>query len=502
MRALVFSLASVALLSACDYAGRVGAVDVPAPGETPARSAVSGTVPAPLRALDVDMGNLLANGSGQMQLAAMPLCDASAMVMESLAIPSTCAGGGTLAIHHPSGDAASLLALFIGSVERLGGSVVISEDGAARIVGPMEGGASAAGIAGPVPSALDGAEPIDGLDAFTVDDVAGFQEATELVGYSRHGLVRPIRGPLDADNAQALADGMGLDLRVISAGSSRFVVGSEAAVATWDAVASTAQAAVVPVPASGVPAAALDAYRASYPAVTFSMDDASGTLYLGGAPEELAQVVGGLSTVAPAVSRVRVDGLFFSYSTDDLRTFEASLRLGVESGEPGGNWVGVTNGAPLNVPFEFVVENLERASFAQIVARPSVTATMGLPATFRSGGEVPLVSSYDPETGAQEVTYREVGLSTRFTAVPLLGNLVRLTLDIEMTTQAGTGVVENPVFETRSVSTTVDLHRGDTVLLSGLAELQRSRSRSRSFGLPGSAGSSGDKSLGLFVTLR
>jgi general secretion pathway protein D len=140
-------------------------------------------------------------------------------------------------------------------------------------------------------------------------------------------------------------------------------------------------------------------------------------------------------------------------------------------------------------------------SNASIVAKPSVTASFGKPAIFRSGVEVPIQVSVDPETGTKVFEYRQTGLTLEFVAVPVGVHLIRLDISANMSTVDDT-TTENPRFDTRSVSTTVDLRRGDTVLLSGLDELEISSSQSSDFGLPSSSRSKVNRSVGLFVTIE
>lgn len=479
-------------LAGCSSFGGVSPVSVTLPQETAARSSSSAAVPPIIRGIDLPLGALSTSGDGFVDMAPLPVCEAAAVILgDSLSIPHSCSGGGVVGIVHPSSDPVSLLALFVATVERAGGTVAFRR-GAAIVTGPASGEAS--GFAGDAPASLPAALPVEGLEAFTVPaGPAEFDETRELQTYSREGILRPIRGELDADNVALMVDQLGLDLRVVQVGGQRFVVGDSAALATFDAIGDIASASVVPVPAPGLSAEAVASIAGTFPAVAVTHDLAAGTVYLGGTAEDISSALASLRRLTPEDSRVRIEGAFFSYSTSDLRSLELSLSLGAS---------GDLSTALLRVPFSVAVDQVSRSSFAQIVARPSVTGTLGVPATFRSGGSVPVLASVDPETGAETVEYRDVGLTTRFTVTPLLGSLLRLSVEVELSNVAGAGVLDNPSFDTRSVSTSVDLHRGDTVMLSGLAELERSGSRSRSFGIPGSAGSSSDKSLGLFVTLR
>lgn len=484
-------------LAGCDYTVTPEAVELPQ--ESPARALGSAELPTYPRVTRLGLGVVELSGSGFVELPPSAFCDSAQVVLgDALRVPFSCSGGGVISLLHRSEDPHSLLELYLATVQRIGGTAVVR--GNALIVqGPGEG--EATGVLGPLPEGL-GAEPVGGLDGFTLSGAVELGEVAQLASYERSGLVRPVRDGTDRGNVESLVRELGLDLRVVELAGRAYVVGDELSLSTFDAFSGLGQEAVVPVASAGLPPAAVAAYQAAHPGVAFNVDDGSGMVFLSGLPSDVAVAVGAIRQTQPATSRVRVEGLFVSYETSDLRSLQAELNVSAGVYGLGPDAVGVSNGATLGLPFELVVDQVERSDFVQVVARPAVTATFGLPAVFRSGASVPVIGGSDPETGAETVEYRDTGLTARFTASPLLGELVRLQLDIELSSVAGSGVRDNPSFDVRSVSTTVDLRRGDTVLLSGLAEMQRSSARGRSFGLPSSAGSRADRSLGLFVTLR
>jgi len=483
---------SLFFLASCAYSVRPESV--PVPQETARRSLVSGSVPEVIRGVDLNLGAVSVSGSGFLDMAPMPLCDAAAVILgDSLKVPHSCSGVGTVALVHPSDDPLSLLALFVATVERLGGAVVFA-NGSATVTGLVDQG-EAAGVQGAPLEGVQGAEPVAGLDAFTVSATGDFDQLRQVASFGRSGLARRASGYASAEEVQLAADDMGLSLRAVALRGSVFVVGDETALRTWDMLNESLGPAVVPVAAPGLSEPVLAAYRSAYPQVGMDLDPASGTVFVSGYAEDVAGAVAGLRETQPADSRVRINGLFFSYSSGSLKALQTDLQLDGLGGD-------LLDGSSVGLPFSVVVDQVESSDFVQVVARPSLTATLGVPAEFRSGGEVPVVGSVDLETGAETITYREVGLSMRATAAPLLGGLVRVALVVELANVEGTGVRNNPSFETRSVSTSVDLRRGDTVMLSGLAEMTRASSRGRSFGLPSFAGRQEDRQLGLFVTLE
>lgn len=487
-------------LASCDYV--VNPIDNPVLQESPARAFSVPAVPAALRGFDLPVVPLGLSLAGPVDVPPSPICDVADLVIgKAVQVPFTCSGTGTMAITFNGSDPTALLALFVTAVERQGGSVAVSADGV-TVVGV--GGESAGFESFSLPGS-DAFEPVPGIDAVTIDDLSDYDDIKDISAYWSRGFLAVVPNGISSDDVLSLSDNLGFDLEVVSVGSTLFMLGAEEQTNVVLAVFDNSADTVVSYPAPYLTNVAVSAFSKTYPRVRFDLDDSTSTLYLGGFPPDVASVMGDLSNSQPDVSRVRIEGLFFSYEASDLSSLETDLTLISAPYSLRGGDLGLglsTGGATFTAPFSLIVDHVERSSFAQIVSEPSVTSTFGFPAVFRSGADVPVRTSVDPETGAEVVEYRETGLTTTFEAVPIGSNLVRVTVSIAFSSIDGLGVLDNPNFDTRSIQTTVDLRRGDTVLLSGLSETQRSSSEGVDFFLPSSAGLDATSSLGLFVTLR
>lgn len=479
---------------------------VAAPATSPARSFGAVSLPPVLRGAGFDLATVQLRGDGQIDVPPAPLCDAARAVLGgALSLDYSCAGNGTVSLSHRSPDLISLLALFTATVERIGGTVTYGPGGSVAVVGPLDDreGFGVEGFEGADFDALD-LEPVEGLDAFTLPAVTEFDSFVRAQSYYRRGDAIRVPSRISEDEARAAAAAVGLDADVFSLAGSRFIAGPPEQVDAMRALWDSSRPAFVTVPMPYLSAPAVQALSASYVGASIVPDAAASAVHVSGPADLVADVVRELSQTRQATSRVSIRGLFFSYENDSLARLETDLRVGARPVGLSSRDVAVSStGGLVAAPFTFIVDAVESASFADVVSKPAVTATFGRLARFQSGRDVPIVQGVDPETGAELTSYRSTGLLTTFDVVPIGSRLLRVTVQIEISSVDGSGVRDNPSFSTRSITTSVDLARGDTVLLSGLTQDERSSSRGRAgFLLPSSAGRNQSRSLGLFLTVQ
>lgn len=498
MKRTVLKGAAVAasfFLAACDYTVTPDAYTVPQ--ESGYRSFAAAKIPRNLRGFDLQFDKLvLRQGDGRVDIPQMPACDAARIVLgDVLGVPFSCSFDGSVALLHSSPDPVSLMSLFIATLERAGASVIVRDQ--SLVISQGDFVATAYGMEGDMLPGVEAAEPVEGIDGYTVPDAAVFDGASEILTYRRRGMAAPVPSSFSMPDLLDAIDALSLDLRVISVGSSRFVVGDQTQVAAFSAFTVEAYDTVVPVSVAYLSDAGIDAVRSSFPALRLDVDSDASTVFVGGDPLDVAKAVQQLASLQPSVSRVRIDGLFFSYRSDDLKSLESSLSVLSRPFNVGNDGASV-----ISAPFELVLDQVESSGFAQVVSKPSVSASFGRPSVFRSGSEIPIRGSVNPDTGAEDFEYRPTGITTSFTATPIGPHLIRLVVSVELSSVGAAGVVDNPTFDTQSIETVVDLARGDTVFLSGLTSSVQSASKGRALFLPNATAADTKSSLGLFVTLR
>ncbi len=118
---------------------------------------------------------------------------------------------------------------------------------------------------------------------------------------------------------------------------------------------------------------------------------------------------------------------------------------------------------------------------AKILSRPSLTTLSGRPAQFLAGGEfaVPTIVGV---SGAQAATTTFRGFGTSMIVIPTVvyGDLVRLQIQPTFSQINQNNAVNGiPGLNTRSVSTTVELREGQTIVLGGLLSRQTSTQTAR-----------------------
>ena len=131
--------------------------------------------------------------------------------------------------------------------------------------------------------------------------------------------------------------------------------------------------------------------------------------------------------------------------------------------------------------FTGLLEAMRRDNLAKILAEPTLVTLSGRPATFQSGGEVPVITGgglgVPPNT-----EYKEYGTKIDFVPIVLGNGLIRLEVRPEISEvdpSRSQGSV--PAFRTRKVDTAVELMAGQTLAIAGLIQ---TRIESRRVGIP------------------
>ncbi len=124
-----------------------------------------------------------------------------------------------------------------------------------------------------------------------------------------------------------------------------------------------------------------------------------------------------------------------------------------------------------------VLRAMERDGLMRLLAEPTLTAVSGEPAKFLAGGEVPVVTSYDPDSHTYAYTMKPFGVALGFTPMVLSEGRISLKLNTEVSEISNkysmpVGELSVPGFEKRSTTTTVELPSGGTLVIGGLIREQ------------------------------
>ena len=169
--------------------------------------------------------------------------------------------------------------------------------------------------------------------------------------------------------------------------------------------------------------------------------------------------------------------------TDGLIVF-ANRTGGIATGMSGGAGGGVSISPLNNLPILIgggqvaaAVNALKTLNLAKSLAEPTLTTLNGRPASFQSGGQfpVPVVTGFTA-AGLQGVTYVPFGVSLNFTPVVTDDDLVRMTVNAEVSTRDASTSQTNingasvPSLNSRNFQTTVELRAGETLAVAGLIQ--------------------------------
>lgn len=132
--------------------------------------------------------------------------------------------------------------------------------------------------------------------------------------------------------------------------------------------------------------------------------------------------------------------------------------------------------------FGSLIEFMEQNNLAKILAEPKLVATSGRPASFLSGGEIPI--PVNDGLGVQSVEFREFGTTVDFVPIILGDGNLRLEVRSEVNEVAADlrdPITGTPGFRTRRVDTGVEMRAGQTLALAGVLQ---NRTESEIKGLP------------------
>jgi pilus assembly protein CpaC len=142
--------------------------------------------------------------------------------------------------------------------------------------------------------------------------------------------------------------------------------------------------------------------------------------------------------------------------------------------------------------FEFLLRALRQNQILKLLAEPNLVAMNGQQASFLAGGQIPIpVPQSGAGGGAPTITiqYKDFGVSLGFVPYILDGDVIRLTVDPEvsapdptLSTTVAPGF-SSPAFNTRKAHTTVELREGQTLAIAGLLAVTMEGSTSRIPGL-------------------
>lgn len=153
-----------------------------------------------------------------------------------------------------------------------------------------------------------------------------------------------------------------------------------------------------------------------------------------------------------------------------------SFTFGLITGSPLSGSNGATNTATggfssSSANVDLILDALQSNGVLEILAEPNITTVTGRSASFLAGGEIPVPVPVTSDMVGIE--YKSYGVSLEFTPTLLPNNRISLQVKPEVSTLAGTGIVEIagvrvPEFRVRRADTQVEVASGQTFAIAGL----------------------------------
>lgn len=134
------------------------------------------------------------------------------------------------------------------------------------------------------------------------------------------------------------------------------------------------------------------------------------------------------------------------------------------------------------------VHALEKSGLSKILAEPTLTAISGEEAKFLAGGQVPIITGFNRETGSPIITFKDFGVGLAFNPVVLSEGRISVRVKTEVSeidpsasVSCGVGCV-TPGFAVRQAETVLELPSGGSMMIAGLL---RDTTKIAASGVPG-----------------
>ena len=157
----------------------------------------------------------------------------------------------------------------------------------------------------------------------------------------------------------------------------------------------------------------------------------------------------------------RTSGLITDFLTED----DLIVRSGSET-----HVAGIVNNG---TGFFALIEALRQYNLAKVLAEPTLVTISGRPASFNSGGEIPI--PVPSGLGTVSIEYRQFGTRIDFVPIVLGNGSIRLEVrpqisDVDPARTVSLNNISVPGFRTRWVDTAVEMKAGQTLALAGLIQ--------------------------------
>jgi pilus assembly protein CpaC len=176
-----------------------------------------------------------------------------------------------------------------------------------------------------------------------------------------------------------------------------------------------------------------------------------------------------------------VTGMHYGFIAGDAGSFPAfttdpaALKTAMDSGTMagsvlGGRWLIHAGG---NNGMSSLIEALANESFASVLAEPTLVALSGKTATFNAGGEESYVVK-QVGTDANTTEFKSWGTSIEFTPIVMAENRINITVKPTVSTLGNRNDAGVPSLTTKEASTTVELGSGQSLVIAGLLQTNKS----------------------------
>lgn len=199
-------------------------------------------------------------------------------------------------------------------------------------------------------------------------------------------------------------------------------------------------------------------------------------------PSDRKQILIGVKFAEVSRDALRESGVSALWRDDHTQVGTGIMSGGsvIQDGQaqlPGGRYLSVLSDLGTERVLAFL-DAEERKGNARLLAEPTIMAGNNESATFLAGGEIPIpivqgIGAGQNAGGGIGIQYREFGVRLNFTGEIVSDSLVKLNVTPEVSSlDYGNAITisgfQIPAFRTRRVSSTVDVRRDQSLIISGL----------------------------------
>jgi hypothetical protein len=423
------------------------------------------------------------------------VCQAAEIILgDALGIPYTCSALGLIGMDFRKPVPSNLLNGFISALRRIGVSVIVTKE---RVeISQGRSGEYSTSTGDSRVGEIEKSEPVEG-GGYTFAEIPQSRQNQILNSVVTVGSIATASLPsgVSREEAEYIISDLGLDLQVVQGRGTVLAMGSIADMGLLKQATLYSETVTLSLPSSPLGIDTLDNIGRGYESVAIAYDEKLRAVVLTGPRDATIDAMKAIKNMIPVLVPIKIEVTFVSFTKSGNRESGVQAGSNIQIGDLILQAGAVSDQNRFEVYLSHAVEN----GSAAVLSKPSMTVINGEKAEFRSGESIPIVTGVDAD-GFQQIEYRDTGLIVDVRPIMRAG-VVLLEVNVEVSEVDGSSG-DNPIINTRRITTSAILSGGDILSLSGLNGSSRSAKSDRNLLLfGGKSRRNAQKNIVFFVTV-